>query len=341
MTLHPFPKLGMMAYWPVTPVADAVARARAAEAAGFDCLWCGDASSDPFSVIAMYSRATTSIGLGTGIVSWARTPVAMAIAATTVDEISGGRFRLGLGTMPKDWNERWHGIDASRPVGRMNEYIEVIRQLWQAHSGKKLEFEGTFFRITDYTRWTKPVRDRVPVYLAVAMPQMTRLAGRIADGVFFHQVHSLQSLREISLPSLAAGAASAGRSLSEIDTSPSIVCSISKDRREAIEFAKPFFVGYTLIPYTHPAFDLHGFRSVREQVAERVLAGDHAGAVAAIPDELPPIFGLVGTPDDCRKKLAEYQGLVTTPSLATIMHGVPADYAAENFRLVLDTFGVK
>ena len=135
MTASRFPAGRISIVAPRVPMSmdEAVANVKRVEAAGFECIWAGtgDATNDAFPVLAVYARHTERIKLGTAIVSWTRTPPTMEASAATVNEISGGRFVLGLGTMPKARNENWHNIDASHLVGRMREYVEVIPGLQQ------------------------------------------------------------------------------------------------------------------------------------------------------------------------------------------------------------------
>ena len=126
-------------------IADMVRFGRLAEDAGLGGVWTAEAWRDSLVPLAGVAAATSRIPLGTDVCQWTRTPVTMELAAADLDELSGGRFTLGLGTGPAEWNENWHGIPYERPLVRMREYVEAIRLLSQAHLGAPVTFEGEFF----------------------------------------------------------------------------------------------------------------------------------------------------------------------------------------------------
>ena len=171
------------------------------------------------------------------------------------------------------------------------------------------------------------------------MPQMSRLAGAIADGIHLHPVNTIRRLKEVTLPAIEAGARAAGRTLADIELAPSPICSISNDRREALHWAKAHIASYLPHPYVHPVFDVHGFGAQREQASERLANGDVDGAIDAIPDELADAVALVGTPDDCRRRLAEYAEIGGVPRLLPVTGHAPPDYVAHSYDQMIRTFG--
>src|SRR5262249_49886799 len=198
--------------------------------------------------------------LGTSIATWARSVPTMATCAGTVDRISKGRFRLGLGTMPRAWNEDWHGIDTSRMVRRMREYVDCVRLAWSAHSGNSVNYEGEILHLRNFDSMRPPFRARLPIYLAASGPQMVRLAGELADGILIHPLQTLRTLTEVVLPQLSEGARRVGRDPGEMDPSVTIWCSISNDRREALHWAKAQIAGYIPMPYVYWVFEHHGWK---------------------------------------------------------------------------------
>src|SRR4051794_22125377 len=119
MNVFPANRLSIAMQWAPFPNDKAAEWVRLIEDAGFDGIWAGDLLFDPFSVLSSYAPITKTLKFGTSIAGWTRTPVTMALTAATVDEVSGGRFRLGVGTLPKSYNEMWHDIDTTRMVRRM------------------------------------------------------------------------------------------------------------------------------------------------------------------------------------------------------------------------------
>ncbi len=332
---------------PLGPMDRHIRYARDAEAAGFEGVSLGEGSSsaDPFQMLAVIAQETKTLEIATAVATWTRTPPVMAASVTTLDVISGGRFSFGIGTMPKAWNESWHGIEASRPIARMREYIEVLRLIWSS-KGRKVSYDGSFFQLDNFSsaslgRSSELDGRGIPVYLAVTMPQMSRLGGEIADGVFLHNIHTIRYLREVTIPAIKKGAGQAGRSLQDIDVVASILCSISNDRREAVHWVKTAIASHLVHPYVHAAFDLVGLQKERSAALEKMNAGDVEGAVDAIPDDLVYQVGLVGTPDECRSQLSEYVDLCDAVRLCSVTRHVPKEWVAENEQRMLETFALK
>ncbi len=171
------------------------------------------------------------------------------------------------------------------------------------------------------------------------MPQMSRLAGMIADGIHLHPINTIRRLKEVTLPAIEAGARAAGRTLADIELAPSLICSISNDRSEALHWAKARIASYLPHPYMHPVFDIHGFGAQRAQASERLAQGDPEGAIDAIPDELAEAIVLAGTPDDCRRRLAEYAEIGGVPRLLQVSGQAPPDYVAHSYDQMIRTFG--
>jgi 5,10-methylenetetrahydromethanopterin reductase len=337
----PLRRFAFSPHLPIEPLEDAIKVARMAEAAGFESMCWGEGPSDvdPFQVLSVLSTQTQKMRLGTGIASWSRTPVNMAAAAATLDQISGGRAWLGLGTMPKDWNRRWHGIDAARMVLRMREYIDAIRMVWTSHA-QPVSYSGSIFSVENYKRRTGAPQGQIPIYLAATMPQMIRLAGEIADGVILHNIHTLPYLHEVALPALAQGAERAGRSIEQLDVMQSVLCSVSPDRREALHWAKVAIGSHLVHPYVQAAFDVAGFAKERDLAIERVVAGDTEGAADVMPDEMASVVAVAGTPDDCRQQIQRYADTANVALLTGVTQNVPPGFHRENVTRMLETFAL-
>jgi alkanesulfonate monooxygenase SsuD/methylene tetrahydromethanopterin reductase-like flavin-dependent oxidoreductase (luciferase family) len=164
---------------PGRDLASGVDLARRAEALGYDSAWVTHGvGRDSFLVLAAYGAATRRLGLGNGVVPiYPRHPVAMAQAALTLNEVTGGRFRLGIGVSHKASMEAMHGLDLKAPLGVMREYVAVLR----GALGAGADFEGKHFRV----KWSMGVPERPPappLYLAALSARMLELAGEIADG---------------------------------------------------------------------------------------------------------------------------------------------------------------
>jgi F420-dependent oxidoreductase-like protein len=201
-----------------------------ADRLGFSSVWSAEAyGSDAVTTITWVAALTKQIGVGTAIMQIpARTPTLTATTALTLDELSGGRFRLGLGVSGPQVVEGWHGVPFGKPLQRTREYVEIVRSVWRRE--KPVEFKGQYYQIpyagTDATGLGKPLksilhgRPEIPIYLAAIGPRNVALAAEIADGwlpVFF-------SPRRMSVfkESLESGfsRAGGGKSLARFDVAP-------------------------------------------------------------------------------------------------------------------------
>lgn len=309
-----------------------------AEAAGFDSVWHIENQRDPFVPLSVIGSKTRQVRIGTALAIWARSPVLAELVAANLDELTEGRFILGLGTAPKEWNENWHGISYERPVERMREYVEVIRRMWTAHSGRAVSYEGARFTVVGYQRAMRPFRERIPIYLGAVGRPMVRLAGSVADGVLFNLLTTPRYLREYALGFLAEGAAAAGRSIDELEVGTLVVGAVSRDAREARQRARHQIAYYAQIPYFDVMLDLHGFQSETKSLREAAARGDEKAMIDAVTDDMVEAFALAGTPDECRAKLARFQGLVGLVLVLSPAFRLDGDEIRDNHRMILETF---
>ncbi len=307
------------------------------EDAGWDGAWVGEVGHDPFSILAVLAQQTSRLRLGTSIAGWMRTVPDMAGSAATLDDISRGRFRLGLGTMAPEANRDWHGIEPVRMVRRMREYIEAIRACWASAPGKPANYEGEIFQVRGLTRHRPTFSEKIPIFMAASGPQMVRLAGMIADGILVHPVHTLRTLKEVTLPQLESGAQARGRQLSDVDVSVTLWCSISNDRNEALRWAKAFVGSYLARSYTHWVFDRNGWQREKEAGLAALRSRDDEALIEAISDEIAEAVCVVGTPDEARRKVAQYAGLTTMPRFMSVGRA-PTEFVQENLDRIVETF---
>lgn len=194
---------------PAAPtIREFAAAAAAAERAGYARVWASELHRDPFVQLAAAAGATSEIGLATGIaLAFVRSPLTTALAALDLDELSHGRFTLGLGTGVARLNEDWHNARFGQPVPHLRETVALVRQFVAgADLGEPISFEGEYERasVRGFRRPYPPARRDVPVYLAAVGPALTTLAGRIADGWIAHELCSPHYLATVALPRLAA-----------------------------------------------------------------------------------------------------------------------------------------
>lgn len=286
------------------PAAEYLALARAAERAGFDQFWVSDDLflRSAIVILTAVAGATTRLQLGTCILNpYTLHPAEMAMAAATLDEVSGGRFNLGLSSGASDFLE-WIGIELRQPRTAVIETVQAINLLL---SGERAPIAGRFLRWTNEAYLRFRPRRRVPIYLGAMSPNMLRAIGEVADGglpLLFPPEH----YRNV-MPHIRAGAESAGRDLQRIDVAACIWCSVADDRAaaEAPLREKIAYYGHALSPTILDQLGLShaDFAAIEHTV---MVENDIAAASALVT---PPMLniGIVGTATDLIKRL---EGLV-------------------------------
>ncbi len=299
---------------------DIASLAAAAECSGFDSVWATELYRTSFQQLAAAAHSTHTIRLGTAVaLAFVRSPLVTALTALDLDELSGGRLILGLGSGARRSNERWHGVPFGRPVAKITECIEAVRLIAsQAHTGERISFKGEFYDI-DLRGWKrpfKPVRPAIPLFLAGVGPRMTEAAARVADGYLGHVVCSLDYLRQVTVPALARGLERSGRSRSDFTVATIVTCAVADDVAAAREAARRTIAFYATVRTYEPPFRLHGFLEQCRAVREAFMRGDVEGMAAAVTDEMVDAMSVVGTADHCRGVIARYRELVDLPILS-------------------------
>jgi F420-dependent oxidoreductase-like protein len=291
--------------------------AQEAEALGYDSVWAAEAyGSDAATMLAWIAGQTSRVKLGSAIFQMpARTPAMTAMTAATIDQLSGGRMLLGLGTSGPQVAEGWHGQRFGRQLLRTREYVDVVRQ---ALARERLEYHGETIELPlpdgpgkALKLMISPVQERIPIYLAAIGPKNTALAGEIADGwlpAFFSPEH-VAELRAL----LEEGAARAGRSLEGFDIAPSINVFVNDDIELARNVMRPALalyiggMGSREQNFYNKLAQRYGFEAAAKEVQDLYLDGKQAEACAAIPDELVDMVSLCGPADVVRERMAVFR----------------------------------
>lgn len=294
-----------------------------AERLGFHSVWAAEAyGSDAVTPLAFVAARTERICLGTAIMQMpSRTPAMTAMTATTLDQLSGRRFLLGIGASGPQVIEGWHGLGYGKPLGRAREYVAVVRAIWQRE--KPLEHKGEHYQIPyagpDATGLGKPLksilhgRADIPIYLAAIGPKNVALAAEIADGwlpVFF----SPERMR-IYRPSLDAGFAQSGgkKSPATFDIAPTVPIVLGNDVAACRTAVKPnlaLYIGGMGARGKNFYNDLarrYGYEAAAEKIQDLYLSGKKAEAEAAVPDALVDEVALCGPRERIRERLAAYK----------------------------------
>lgn len=322
-------RLGInLGYWGAGMDEDNLAVAREAERLGYDVCWAAEAyGSDAPTVVAWVAAHTERIDVGTGIMQIpARAPAMTAMTAATLDTLSGGRFRLGLGVSGPQVSEGWYGVSFARPLGRTREYVEIVRRVM---ARERLTHEGRHFTLPLPGAPGKPLRltihpprPRVPLYIAALGPKNLELTGEIADGallVFFAPEHA----EETVLAPLRAGRAKAGAGLDGFDIVPTVPLAVGEDVRALADHFRPYTALYVggMGSREHNFYNRlaqrMGYGREAAEIQERYLAGDREGAAAAVPHDLIDSTTLVGPVARVADRMRAYADAgVTTLTLA-------------------------
>jgi len=289
---------------------------REAERLGYDSVWAAEAyGSDAATVLGWLAGVTERIGLGSAIFQMpARSPAMTAMTAATLDQISGGRMRLGIGSSGPQVAEGWHGQRFARQLQRTREYVAVVRK---ALARERLEFSGETLELPlpdgpgkALKLMISPVQERIPIYLAAIGPRNVALAGEIADGwlpTFFSPEHVAEFR-----PRLEEGASRAGRSLDGFDIAPNVQVHVGEDGEAARDAMRPMLalyvggMGSRERNFYNALMQRYGFEAAAHRVQDLYLEGRREEAAAALPDELIDTVTLCGPPDFVRERLAVY-----------------------------------
>lgn len=304
-------RLGMTIGVNDTPLGSAVSLCREAEDAGYTDVWSAEAGAlDGLAPLAAVAASTSSVRLGTAILPvFTRPPALMAMSAATLQNLSGGRFVLGLGTSSSIIVERWMGGSFERPLTRLREYLLTVRSIL---AGEKVAFEGKTVRIDGYRLQLEPVAP-VPLYMAALGPAACRLAGELADGVIFF-MKSPGGITQ-AMGWVAEGARAAGRDPSALDCVIRLPVALAEgERGDLSALARRFIVSYAIVDVYNRSLADQGFGAAASAIAERWAAGDRKGAVDEVPDDMVDELMIVGDAEECRGRLQRFRAAgVTTP----------------------------
>ncbi len=308
---------------------DHVETARLAESLGYSCAWAAEAyGSDAPTLLSWIAARTERIDVGSAIMQIpGRSPAMTAMTAATLDTLSAGRFRLGLGVSGPQVSEGWHGVRFDKPLARTREYVEVVRT---ALARQTVRHEGEHFPLPlpdgpgkALKLTLHPYRSDVPVYLAAVGPKSLELAGEIADGwlaIFFAPEHA-----EVSMAPLRTGAQRGGRSLSDLDVTPTVPVVVGDDLDSCAEPLRAYTalyvggMGSREQNFYNALARRMGFEDAAERIQDLYLDRRQRDAAAAVPRELIDATALIGPPRRIRDRLAAYaEAGVTTLSVAPV-----------------------
>jgi len=321
-----------LAYWPWFSPEEQIELSILADELGLDSVWISEAwGQDAVSVLGLLAGRTERVGLGSGLMQVpARQPAAAAMAAATLDVLSDGRFRLGLGVSGPQVSEGWYGVPFRHPVRRTREYVEIVRRVLARD--RPLEFEGEEWRLPlteaeggsglgrPLKLLASPVQERIPIYLGAIGPRSVEQVGEIADGWLPFLLDPHQP--EVLLDPLRTGARRARRALDDIDVAPVVPVAIDDDVEEARNAARPwlaFYLGAMGAREKNFYVDLaerYGLGESARACQEKMLGGDRAGAARALTPQLIDAACIATTPRGLDAQLAAYRDAGATTLVA-------------------------
>jgi probable F420-dependent oxidoreductase len=313
-----------------------------AEAAGFDGVFTIEFfNRHGYVPLGAIAARTTRVRIGTAIANaFTRTPLLHASAAMDLDELSGGRMVLGLGSGTRRMNEDWYAVPFSHPAARMEELVRCLRAAFAAQKGGGLRFDGAFWKL-NVPIFARPgaAREQIPIWVAAVNRGMIRAAGRVADALVGHPIATRRWHREVTLPGLRAAEAESGRPSGACTLAPYVVTSLNADRALAMRDAKRQIGFYLTTELYHSVLELHGLKHVGDACRAALRTFDVRAMADAVPDALVDEIAIACTPDEAADRLAQWKDLTSEPLLYAPTVGVPAERVRANLDAILAAFG--
>lgn len=252
------------------------------------------------------AMVTERARLGSGISSiFTRSPTIYAMAANTLNSLSNGRAILGIGTSPPFFVNHWHGAKFGKPLGRMRDYVRIIRQVLD--SQEKVAYKGNAISVDDFIFSVDPPPNRIPIWVGALGPKMIQVGAEVADGVLVSPILTEEYL-EFVVEQVKIGAERAGRDWREIEIAAPIITTVDPDAATAMEWARSMVTWFSVVYYFEPVWAPSGHRDVWASINRTNKDHGFMAAREHVTEEIARKFSVCGTPDDCRKRLEELRG---------------------------------
>jgi probable F420-dependent oxidoreductase len=331
-------RYGVTVGGPLTSIGDAAARI---EEMGYDSVWTAETGSSAFISAAVVAQATSKVRVGTAIaLAFPRSPGITAMTAVDLDELSGGRFILGIGSQVKRVNENRFSTPFEHPAPKMREYAQAVRAFIGGYFGEATNFEGRFYKVTlpPWPRVPPPARKDIPIYFAAVNKFMQRVVGEVADGVVGHPMTSADYIRGVVMPNIERGAKQANRDPGDVELAQQLIISISDDRELAKREVKQQIGFYATTRTYIPVLSFHGFEDVVPMLREAYDAKDMEKLISIVTDEMADTYALYGTAEEVIEKSKRFDGLVGELTLGGPWYRVDPVRLAENYASMLTAF---
>ncbi|HSH01131.1 MAG TPA: LLM class F420-dependent oxidoreductase [Anaerolineae bacterium] len=305
---------------------------KAADELGYYAIWTSEAyGSDAISPLAWAGALTKNVKLGTAIMQMpGRTPANAAMTAMTMNQLSNGRFLMGLGLSGPQVVEGWHGVSYKRPLTRTREYVDIVRQIFNRED--RLTYDGKLYQIPyegdDATGLGKPLKSTlsaqpdIPIYLAAIGPQNVQLTAEIADGwlpIFFSPDRYAESYQEV----IDAGLAQGGKTGDKFDIAPTVNVVVEDNLDIAYNMLRPLmalYIGGMGAKSKNFYYNLacrYGYEAEADAIQDLYLAGKQGEAMMQVPAELIDEVALVGPKERIKERISRWQdSAITTLNVA-------------------------
>ena len=308
------PRLGLAVPLEGLGLLESLELAAGAGSLGYTDVWSYEVSdSDGFTPLAWLASRTDQIRLGISVIpAFTRPPALLAMTSAALQEVSGGRFVLGLGSSAPNVVERWMGGAYERPLTRVRETVEAIRLVL---AGGKASYQGETVRVEDFRLALPPAS--VPIVLGALGPKMRRLAGEAGDGIVtvFNTAESTPELLE----DFYDGARASGRDPRSLDVVSKLFVAVDEDDEALREMLRRFITGYATVPAYNRLLAGQGFEAEAARLAEAWADGRRREASEAITDEMLERLIVFGSADECARRLGSYPDAgVTTVIVAPV-----------------------
>ncbi len=315
-------------------IAGQTATARRAEAAGFDSVWTTEFfNANGLVRLAAVAAATERVQVGTAIAyAFMRSPMLAASAAMDIDEISGGRMILGLGSGTERMNRDWYSMPFDDPPApRIKDAVALVRAAIAAQKGGGLRHDGPYYQVNipAYAR-PRAARPEIPIGLAAVNRGMIRAAAACADGLIGHPVFTRTWIRDAVLPELEG---------SRCALWPYVVTAVADSTAQARNEARGQIAFYYTTRLYHSILEPHGWKAAGEAIASAFRQGDFKAMAAAVTEEMIDEIAIAGTPDEVRDQLRQWDGLADRVLLYSPSIGMKPERVQENLDAIIDTFG--
>jgi probable F420-dependent oxidoreductase len=318
------------------------AMAQMVEQAGFESCWAAETTNSAFVTAQIAIQATSKIKVGTAIaLAFPRSPTIAAMEAMDLDELSDGRFMIGLGTQVKRVNEQRFSVPFEHPAPKLKEYAQVMRTVFAANRGDDVTFEGKFYTVTmpTFGGLRQPQPRDVPIYFAAVNKIMARNCGEVADGLLGHPLASPKYLEEVIRPAIAEGAERGGRSASDCNLTASPMISISDDEDLARREVKLQIAFYSTTRTYTPILELHDRAHIVPDLRAAFEKKDKDAMVALIDDEFCDAVAVAGSAAEVREKVKRWDSIADRLMVAGPWYGPSPERMFENYQALVETFG--